>query len=299
MRWAQARKVNSDWVRTTFSQTTGRAIRRCCFRSRHSCGLKGSAAAPRRVLRVGRFEYVDGSEVTPKNASLAAIKRDRINQRLIGSFGWSHVGRSYDGLHYQWNKASGNLTVVAALPTRGVFQTDGWGWNRSGIGYAAYTRPWGKGAHSAETRILGIYYHDWRHVLKTDNRPLAARQADLSNIRVGTFGGHHLSVVDTKAGAVDFLLWGVGQTGRWGRLDHRATAIAVEAGIQPKFWPKVKPWFRAGYFAGSGDGDPSDLTHNSFFQILPTPRPFARFPFFNLMNNRDHLAMLTLRPHPG
>jgi hypothetical protein len=30
---------------------------------------------------------------------------------------------------------------------------------------------------------------------------------------------------------------------------------------------------------------------------LPTPRPFARFPFFNLMNNEDFLGMLTVRPH--
>src|SRR5262249_54524322 len=47
-------------------------------------------------LKIGRFEFSDGSELTPKNASLAAIKRDRINQRLIGPFGWSHVGRSFD-----------------------------------------------------------------------------------------------------------------------------------------------------------------------------------------------------------
>ena len=32
-------------------------------------------------------------------------------------------------------------------------------------------------------------------------------------------------------------------------------------------------------------------------QILPTPRPFARFPFFNLMNSEDFLGMLTVRPH--
>src|SRR5262249_11929885 len=43
--------------------------------------------------------------------------------------------------------------------------------------------------------------------------------------------------------------------------------------------------------------NPNDTTHNTFFQILPTPRPFARFPFFDLVNNRDFLAILTLRPH--
>jgi hypothetical protein len=248
-------------------------------------------------LRLGRFEFIDGSEIVPKNGTLAALKRDRINQRLIGSFGWTHVGRSFDGFHYQWNTAKGNFTVVGAVPTRGVFQTDGWGWNKSGVGYASYTRPWGTGAHVAETRALAIYYHDWRRVLKTDNRALAARQADAGNIGIASFGGHHLSVVQTSAGAVDVMLWGVAQTGRWGALDHRGTALAAEAGIQPKVWPKLKPWVRAGFFDGSGDSDANDGTHGSFFQVLPTPRPFARFPFFNLMNNRDLNAMLVLRPH--
>jgi hypothetical protein len=31
--------------------------------------------------------------------------------------------------------------------------------------------------------------------------------------------------------------------------------------------------------------------------VLPAPRPFARFPFFNMMNNRDYNAALILRPH--
>ena len=124
---------------------------------------------------------------------------------------------------------------------------------------------------------MGIYYDDWRPIVKTDSRPLAARRTDLNNIRIATFGGHHLSAVNTKVGALDFLIWGVGQTGRWGRLDHRAYAVDFEAGIQPAILPKLKPWFRGGYTKGSGDGNPNDQSHGTFFQILPTPRPFARF----------------------
>jgi hypothetical protein len=36
------------------------------------------------TLQLGRFEFLDGSEVVPKNATLAAVKRDRVFQRLIG-----------------------------------------------------------------------------------------------------------------------------------------------------------------------------------------------------------------------
>ena len=248
-------------------------------------------------LRVGRFEFLDGSEATPKDATLAAVKRDRIMARLMGNFGFTHVMRSLDGVQYLRSTPAGTFTFVGARPTRGVFQTDGWGELNAAVGYAAYTKPWGQGAHAAETRIMGIYYDDWRPVLKTDNRPLAARRTDFDNIRIYTFGGHHLSALETKAGTLDFAVWGAGQTGWWGRLSHRAYAVDLEAGIQPRILPKLKPWLRAAYTVGSGDGNPNDQTHGTFFQILPTPRPFARFPFFNMENIHDLMGILILRPH--
>ena len=70
-----------------------------------------------------------------------------------------------------------DFTFVAATPTRGVFQTDGWGWNRIGFAYAAYTKEWGHGNHAADTRFFAIDYDDFRHILKTDNRPTRSRKA--------------------------------------------------------------------------------------------------------------------------
>ena len=49
----------------------------------------------------------------------------------------------------------------------------------------------------------------------------------------------------------------------------------------------LKPWLSAGYSFGSGDGNPNDSTHGTFFQVLTTPRLYARFPFYNMMNNED------------
>ena len=250
-------------------------------------------------LRLGRFEFGDGSEMTPKSATLAFIKNTRVNLRLLGNFGFSHVGRSFDGAQYQLNVPGANFTFVGGVPTRGVFQTDGWGWNQVAFGYAAYTKAWGRGKHAGETRVLALYYDDWRNgVLKTDNRAAAVRRGDLTaDIRILSFGGHSIYAYDAKAATFDFMLWGIGQTGKWGLLDHRAHAISVEGGVQPKILKTLKPWLRAGFFDGSGDGNANDKTHGTFFQVLPTPRPFARFPFFNLMNNRDIMGSLVLRPH--
>ena len=143
---------------------------------------------------------------------------------------------------------------MTAVPTRGVFQTDGWGWNKTAFGYAAYTKPWGKGAHAGETRVLALYYDDWRNgVVKTDNRSLVARRADqTADIRIGTFGGHSIHAFDTKKVTYDLMVWGVGQTGKWGVLNHRAHAISLEGGFQPKAFKKLKPWFRGGFYDGSG-----------------------------------------------
>lgn len=246
-------------------------------------------------LKLGRFEFLDGSEATPANATLAAVKRDRITQRLIGNFGWSDVGRSFDGFHYTYNRPKLNLTLVGAMPTRGVFQVDGWGQLDIAFLYASATGQIGSKKSSGEWRVLGIYYDDFRSVLKTDSRPLAVRRADMANIKIGTFGGHYLHAFETSAGTLDLMFWGVGQTGKWGRLDQSASAAAVEGGWQPPVLRRIKPWVRAGYFRGSGDGDPNDNRHQTFFQLLPTPRPFARFPFFDLVNNQDINGMLTVQ----
>ncbi|SPE33938.1 conserved hypothetical protein [Candidatus Sulfopaludibacter sp. SbA3] len=78
---------------------------------------------------------------------------------------------------------------------------------------------------------------------------------------------------------------------------QRASAVDVEGGVQPKIAGRLRPWLRGGFTYGSGDGNPSDNRHETFFQLLPTPRPYARFPFFNMMNTEDGYGILLLRPH--
>lgn len=248
-------------------------------------------------LQIGRFEFLDGSEVMPANATLAAVKKDRIVQRLIGNYGFSDVERSFDGVHYVFSRPAINFTVIGAVPTRGVLQTDGWGWVNTAFGYTSLTGQVKQASSNpGEWRVFGIYYDDWRHVFKADNRPAAVRQLDMGNIRLGTFGGHYLQAFETKPVTFDLLVWGAIQAGAWGSEGDKASVIAGEAGIQPAVLKSVRPWLRTGYLRGSGDSNPADNTHGTFFQLLPTPRPYARFPFFNFMNNEDGFVEMMLRP---
>lgn len=248
-------------------------------------------------LKVGRMEFIEGTEHTPKNDTLAMLKRERISQRLIGNFGFAHVQRSFDALDFVFDTKNSNTTFFAGRPTQGVFDTDGLRELNVDVLYGAHTHAFGGKKAPGEIRGFALYYDDLRHALKTDNRTAAVRTADKQNIQIATFGGHLLETVPTTVGTADFLVWGAVQTGDWGNLSQRASAVSLEAGFQPK-WPLLKPWLRVGHFYGSGDSNPADGRHETFLQVLPTPRGYARFPFYDLMNNTDDFAQLWVRPHP-
>src|SRR5262249_41830318 len=131
-------------------------------------GVKGQS------LKMGRMEFFDGAEVTPKNTTLAALKRDRVASRLLANFGFTHVQRSFDGVQYILDRPALNVTVIACRPTQGVFQVDGWGELNINVVYGAMTRQVGGTTPAGEWRLFGLEYSDQREaVTKTDNRPLA------------------------------------------------------------------------------------------------------------------------------
>ena len=143
----------------------------------------------------------------------------RVTPDRVLAFVFTHVLRSFDGFHFVHNKPKVNYTLTGAFPTRGVFQVDGWGWMKTAFAYVSATGQVQAKKNTGEWRLFGIYYDDWRHIVKQDNRAAAARSADLANIRIGTYGGHYVHVTETSAGPVDFLAIGAGQFGKWGTLD--------------------------------------------------------------------------------
>jgi hypothetical protein len=250
-------------------------------------------------LRFGRMEFVDGAETSPSDPTLAVLQRDSIAHRLIGPFSFTHIGRSFDAVQYVHNTKQSNFTFVGGRPTEGVFQLRSLKELDVDFWYGAYTRPIARKNRNSELRILALHYHDGRGALKTDNRAAALRRADHENIRLTTVGGNYLTAVKTSSGIVDLLVWGVGQFGSWGNQTDRAGAIVFEGGFQPSGpLAKYQTWFRGGYSRSTGDQNPSDSRHTTFFQVLPTPRIYARFPFYNMMNLEDAYTQLKIKPHP-
>ena len=249
-------------------------------------------------LTGGRFEYRDGLETVPGDATLAIVKRTRIAERLVGPFDFTHVTRSFDGVRIAYDQPDWNATVLAVHPTHGGFEISA---NReiSRIGLAGASATLKRLPHGppADLRVFYLYYQDDRRgPLRADNRALEAREADHDALAIHTGGAHAITAIDAGPGIVDLLGWAAVQGGWWGRQSHTAWAYALEAGYQ---LPRVpgSPWLRAGYDRSSGDGDPEDGRHHTFFQLLPTARIYAQLPFFNLMNTEDAFAELILRPH--
>jgi len=267
-------------------------------------GVKGAG------IVVGRQLWRDGLEAPARDQNLQWLKQQRIAERLIGAFDYTHVGRSYDGGQVHWNTDWLNVTGFGFQPTSGGFEVSAGrpieGVQMGGLSATLKDSP---RFPSSDARLFWIYYSDHRSftcnsttpnngqcVVDNRNRLPVIRNAETRDLRIHTIGANAAHVRALGPGKADVLGWAAGQLGAWQALDQRAWAYALEAGYQlTGLW--ARPWTRLGFFRGSGDPDPKDDVNETFFQILPTSRQYAQFPFYNMMNNQDTFAQLLLQPH--
>ncbi len=264
----------------------------------------------------GRFDYSSGNmyrtgtgrgtEPTPATAvtkKIEALKKMRVGDRVIGGFGWSEYQRSFDGLKTSLDHEVFHAHFAAFVPTQGGFE-EGAGSSIEDIRISALEVALKKERVWPNTEALLFHYH-W-----TDTRALdsaAARPdntgrsvpAGLENdVDLDMIGGQFVGALPWGPGTADYLVWGGWQTGSWFELDHDAYALAAEAGYQLDRHP-WKPWLRGGYNTGSGDSDPADTTHGTFYQMLPTARLYSQSILYNMMNTEDLFVMLIVKPLPA
>ncbi len=249
-------------------------------------------------LQGGRQLYLDSSQGAATHPALKWIQDFRLAQRLIGPFDYTHAGRSFDGGSLGVLTEDFEILGFAFMPTAGGFEIAG----QSTIadihvaGVSLNLRD-SKSIGNTLGRLFWTYYDDGRKLVVADNRSLAVRRAACGQmLKIHTLGANAVQLLPLGLGMADGMVYFYGQFGDWQRLDHRAWAYGVEAGYQlPEVWGT--PWLRAGINVGSGDSSPSDNTHKTFFQMLPTAWLYAQFPFYNMMNNQDVFAQLILKPH--
>lgn len=248
-------------------------------------------------LKLGRYEMNDGLEYKTGNAKFDGLKATRAGQRLLGTFDFTNATRSFDGVHLAYDQQAYNVTVAANHPTQGGFNIHAQDEiSHIDVFYAALTGKKDVLLPGTEQRLFYAYYGDDRNTQVVDNRPAALRpNLSRQDLQLHTIGSHWLGVWKAGAGSIDGLLWGAYQFGDWAGLNHQAGAIDAELGYQWGNMP-LKPWIRAVYFRSSGDRNPNNGSHSTFFQMLPTARAFAKFPFYNLMNIQDAFAQFIVIP---
>ena len=261
--------------------------------------LKTASVAVRGIakhldVQAGRMPYTGGAENPSGIPKIETVKRQRLDSRLVGEFEWSLFQRAFDGIRADWASTGFRVTASAFQPTQGGFE-DAAGVSMSDVRItsAVFTTAPGTAIPATELQVFTHRYRDRRAVAaRPDN---TGRTATAVDIGITAFGGHLVSARSAGNGESDTLLWAAGQVGDWYDEDHRAFAVAAEAGYQ---WAKTRwaPWIRGGISWFSGDSDPQDDRHGTFFPMLPTVRRYSQSTLYSMANLRDVALQAVLRP---
>ncbi|MBI4886136.1 MAG: alginate export family protein, partial [Acidobacteria bacterium] len=247
------------------------------------------------TIQAGRMPYSSGGERASPSPKVEAVKQQRVAARLVGEFEWSIYQRGYDGVRVDTVKGPWSSAWIAFHPTQGGFE-DAAGLTMTDVTVlgGSLTRRTGSAPGGAELQVFALRYNDSRRVAaRPDN---SGRSATAADVGVNTFGTTLVAASQPRDGRQwDGLLWFAGQTGSWYAQSHRAASVAAEAGHQ---WADLawRPWLRGGVLWASGDRDPADDRHGTFFQMLPTVRRYAQSALFSQMNQAEIFAQALLRP---
>jgi alginate export protein len=248
-------------------------------------------------VRGGRMSYTSGAEAASGDPAIESLKRMRLDSRLIGDFEWSLFQRSFDGVRVDWApRPSLRATVSTLWPTQGGFDEHAGGSLRD-VRVAGGTFDVAPSPSIRHTAVQGFVF-DYR-----DTRPVTARPdntlrpATAVDIHVATFGASAVGAYPARGARIDALAWLALQRGDWYDTTQRSSAIALEAGVQAPAlaW---RPWVRGGWNYASGDGNPADGRHGTFFPPLPTSRKYSLSATYAFMNLQDAFTQVILRPHP-
>jgi hypothetical protein len=245
-------------------------------------------------VQVGRFGYTSGAEAGSGDPRIEALKRTRLDSRILGEFEWSLWQRGFDGVRADWTHGPVKVTGVAVRPTQGGFARVA-GPTIDDIdvyGGTVSVQPTVRVPHTQWQGFV-LQYDDTRRVTqRPDNTGLTATQVDVA---VTSLGGTVVGAYPAGPGVIDLLAWGVLQRGDWYGQDHRAGTGAIEAGYQ---WAQAPwaPWVRGGLLHASGDENASDGRHGTYFPVLPTVRRFSQTTMFSIMNVDDAFVQVMARP---
>lgn len=212
-------------------------------------------------FRAGRQGMVDGQEVLTGDARFDWVKQTRLSERLVGTWDWVNVGRRFDGGTVSYDRPRFNLTGFGARVLQGgvdyahAFEPlDG-----VDVGAVSYTAKRSAWITGSEVRLFDVLYRDSR----------ASTRASLGDrIFIQGIGASFVGMYARGSGTADVVAWFALETGDYGTSNQGGSALILEGGYG---WPRRKtaPWLRLGVATASGDDDPTDRDHGTFFKWFP------------------------------
>jgi hypothetical protein len=203
--------------------------------------------------------------------------------RLIGNAEWSMFERAFDGARVDFEGPGWRLHGSFVMPTQGAYEESA----SPTIGRVQLTT---LSASRDGAELFAHHYRDRRAVAaRPDNTGARASRVDIA---LQTLGG---SWTRTFAG-LDVQLWGAFQRGDWYGDAHRALSASGEAGYR---WMRARatPSISGGMLWASGDEEPNDSTHGTFFPMVPTTAPSMLAGTYAQMNLRDLYIRGSATPH--
>jgi hypothetical protein len=199
-------------------------------------------------------------------------------ERLVGAFGWSNVGRTFDAAKVRYASEGVYVDAFLARARRRPLLPDTPDQTLSGL-YAGLST--GPKDLQAEAYAL----------LKEDGTPAAGERGGVAGTHIPTYGGRLL----WKPGAgLQLTAEAAWQSGHRGPDDHRADAQSLRISWSPPSDPPVTlgaEWNRA-----SGDEDPFDGRSESFDNLYPTNHlKYGLMDYHNWSNLREAKLFGTLR----
>ena len=245
------------------------------------------------IIQAGRFPYQSGAESPSGRAKIEAVKRARIDSRLVGEFEWSLYQRTFDGVRADIDRRQWHASGSWFTPTQGGFENDaGARLKDVRVGSAVFSIRPSVAIPATDLSAFALRYDDTRPVAaRPDN---TGRTATGVQVGITTIGATAVGSAPVGIGEADWLVWFAWQTGSWYAQTHRAWSTAVEGGYQWK--ARWQPWLRGGLLHASGDHNSADNRHGTFFTMLPTVRKYSFTTAYAPMNLRDLFVELVTRP---
>lgn len=242
------------------------------------------------------------------------------DERLIGSFDWNNIGRSFDAVKLRWEEKTWWLDAFAStvvVPTRGKYnQSDFANGNETGREQVFSGLYFSTSAVGPETiDLYALYFHENPN---PKYQPAALGDTNFATLglrvksKPGAFA-HHASpapasdgksVADEKATpppsapkpvGLDYDLEAAFQTGKVRGLD--LTAFAVHSGLGYTFDVPWSPRIGVEYNYASGDSNPADGNIETFQNLFPTNHKFYGFmDVFSWQNMHNPAISLKVEP---